>query len=515
MITIHPDTIPEALRRVACHHGEAIAIDVAGDRMTTYHDLHSAASRLSAFIDSTVPAKTHIAVLMPNSVAWAEAMYGATLSGRTAVLLNPRLTASELAYQLTQSDTRLAFVDGLASNLRGALEERLPDVVFTTTEATPDYRARALCSSSNPSAPALHHVVDPESTAVIIYTSGTTSAPKGVELSHSALLRNAAGVADRFALTEDDKVFGAGPFFHSGGLTMHILMCALHGAAAHSIVRFDPDEVVNLIEDLGITVYSGIETLFLRLLSAEGFDPVKLRSVRTGWTTGTPSILRIITEKVGIPGIVAVYGISEAGPNVIMSAVDDPEELRLQTVGRPLDGVEARVVDPETGRDVRDGERGELLVRSASLMNGYYSKPLETADTVRDGWLHTGDVLIRRPDGHFEFGGRSKDTVRTLGENVSCAEVEDAIYAHTDVSLTAVVALPDPERGEVVAAAIVPGETRSVTTGADLVEALKPHLAPYKLPRRVAVLDELPMTTTGKVRKAGLTDIMLAEGTHP
>lgn len=508
-----PTTIPQLLRSAAVQHSENIAVDVAGDRRITYARLAAAASRVAAWISTATGEGDHVAVLMPNSVAWAEAMYGTALAGRIGVLLNPRLTAAEVTYQVTQSDSRVVFVDGLNPELLNDLQDRLPDVTFTTTaevatgnEAVAESGAPAGDSDSSADA------FDPQATAVIIYTSGTTSAPKGVELSHAALLQNAAKVADRFALAGDDSVFGAGPFFHSGGLTMHILMCALRGITAHSIVRFGPDEVLALIEEHGITVYSGIETLFLRLLQAESFDPSRMRSVRTGWTTGTPAVADIIAQKVGIPGVITVYGISEAGPNVFMSSVDDSTEHRLRTVGRPLDGVEVRIIDPLTGSDMPDGVRGELIVRSPSLMRSYYAKPEETADALRDGWLHTGDILIRRPDGFFEFGGRSKDTVRTFGENVSCAEVEDAIYEHTDVSLTAVVALPDPERGEIVAAAIVPGSGRTVTTQKALTEALALHLSAYKLPRRVAVLEELPMTASGKVRKAGLQDILLQEG---
>lgn len=497
-----PLTLPDVLCSAASQHGDTTAVDVAGDRRISYRDLHRSAARISSFLDTAVAPGAHVAVLMPNSAAWVEALYGSAQSDRAAVLLNPRLTVPELVYQLAQSDTELAFVDGLPPDQRTALQEECPGIVFMTTD-----EARG---TDAPPAPDAH----PDSTAVIIYTSGTTSAPKGVELSHRAIVRNAAGVADRFALRGDDRVFGAGPFFHSGGLTMHIVLCALRGAQAHSIVRFDPDAVVELVVDRGITIYSGIETLFLRLPTAADFTPAMMRTVRTGWTTGTPAILEIIRDTVGIPGIIGVYGISEAGPNVLMSSADDPEHLRLATVGRPLDGVEARIVDLASGQDLEDGQPGELLVRSPSLMNGYYARPDETALALRDGWLRTGDILVRRPDGYFEFAGRSKDTVRTVGENVSCAEVEDAIYARTDVALTAVVALPNAERGEIVAAAIVPGGARTVTTAAQLIEALSPHLATYKLPRHVAVLNELPMTASGKVRKPELIDMLLDRGGH-
>lgn len=505
-----PTAIPHLLHTAATHHPDTVAIDVAGDRTTTYAELYAAASRVAAMVQESTSESDHIAVLMPNSVAWAEAMYGTALAGRTGVLLNPRLTVAELTYQVAQSESRIVFVDGLDPELLAGLRDRLPDVTFTTTDAARSGEGAGRGEAASPHAP---RAVDPQATAVIIYTSGTTSAPKGVELSHAALLHNASKVADRFALTDDDRVFGAGPFFHSGGLTMHILMCALRGITAHSIVRFRPDEVLSLIEEHSITIYSGIETLFLRLLQAENFDPSRMRSVRTGWTTGTPAIADIIALKVGVPGVITVYGISEAGPNVFMSSVDDSPDHRLRTVGRPLDGVEVRIIDPLTDKDMPDGARGELVVRTPSLMKGYYAKQAETADALRSGWLHTGDILIRRPDGFYEFGGRRKDTVRTFGENVSCAEVEDSIYEHTDVSLAAVVALPDPERGEIVAAAIVPGGARTVTTHAALTAALTPHLSGYKLPRRVVVLDEMPMTASGKVRKAGLKDILLKEGT--
>ena len=255
-----------------------------------------------------------------------------------------------------------------------------------------------------------------DDTAVIIYTSGSTALPKGVMLAHRSVVHNAELVAARFAATEDDRVFSAGPFFHSGGLTMHVVLAALCGATAYSTTVFDPTEVVSMVERERITIYSGIESLFLRLTEADDFEPARLASVRTGWATGTPAILSTIADDVGIAGVIGVYGITEAGPNVTMSPWDGTREHRLATIGLPQLDTEIVLIDPASGDPAPQGQAGEIVIRGYGVMQGYYGKPEETTATLRDGWLHTGDLAVERHDGRFTFAGRIKDIVRVGGE---------------------------------------------------------------------------------------------------
>lgn len=502
-------TLGALLAASATERPHAPAVVVDGEDPLTYAQLHHEAQRVATTLTARHPQARHVALLMPNSTRWVVGLYGAALAGRTAVLLNPRLRDAELVYQIDQSDTDVLVAADPPGRRLGTLFDALaaesvtPPVIWggpgTAPTGTPWAEWLADGDAIPPGA-------EPDDTAVIIYTSGTTALPKGVMLSHAAVTGNAAAVARRFGAGPADRVFSAGPFFHSGGLTMHVVLSAVVGAAAHSVPAFDPARVVELVERDRITIYNGIETLFLRLATAAGFAPERLSSVRTGWTTGTPSILTTIADEVGIPGVIGVYGISEAAPNVTMSDHTDDRNHRLGTIGRPQDDTELRVVDPASGEPVATGAVGELLVRGPGLMTGYYAKPEETAEALRGGWLHTGDLVRARPDGYYEFAGRSKDIVRVGGENVSCAEVENAIYALGGVALAAVVGVDDPDDGEVAVAAVTLHAGIDAFNEQGMLERLRASLAGYKVPRRVVHLDTLPLTESGKVQKAMLRE---------
>lgn len=495
-------TISGILLAAYSHVPDETAAIISGQKPVTYRTLAERSAGVADMVCQESPKGAAVAVLGPNSLGWLYAMYGVILSGRTAVLLNPLLTPAELKYQIEQSNVDLVLASSVSAP---ETQDHLAARGRTPVKWWGDNFEADSYGIGDPQKYADAVVADDR--ALIIYTSGTTSLPKGVELSHGAICKNAEVVSARFHADSNDRVFGAGPFFHSGGITMHVVLSALNRATLLSVPRFEASRAVQMVEDEGATIYSGIETLFLRLLSAPGFARERMQSVRTGWTTGTPSTVDLIAEQVGIPGIICVYGITEAGPNVLMSDLADAPDLRHHTIGRPQPHTEVRIVDLATGTDVQDGEPGELLVRSPSLMRSYYSKPEETAEALAEGWLHTGDILLRRKDGYFEFGGRSKDIVRTGGENVSCAEVEDAIYATGAVALAAVVGMPDDTYGEVVVAAVVPQEGEQDALD-KLKKSLRETLSGYKVPKRIFVRDNLPMTATGKIRKPDIKDLL-------
>ena len=262
-----------------------------------------------------------------------------------------------------------------------------------------------------------------------------------------------------------------------------------------------------MVERERITIYSGIESLFLRLTEADDFEPARLASVRTGWATGTPAILSTIADDVGIAGVIGVYGITEAGPNVTMSPWDGTREHRLATIGRPQLDTEIVLIDPASGDPAPQGQAGEIVIRGYGVMQGYYGKPEETAAALRDGWLHTGDLAVERRDGRFTFAGRIKDIVRVGGENVSCAEVENALYSLGGVELASVLAIDDDSGGQIVVAAVKLVGGTSFEEAA-LRERLRPLLAGYKIPKHIVHLDEMPMTESGKVQKRQLRDVV-------
>ncbi|WP_345797472.1 class I adenylate-forming enzyme family protein [Castellaniella sp. MT123] len=501
-------TLADILHRTAQWSPEKTAFSVGGDGTITYRELLDRATQVATRL-ARYPEK-NVGILLPNSIDWVVCLFGAALAGKAAVLLNTRLTTSELIFQIDQSDTGVLMTGPLYKRDSEALIEALRDgcpkcdaVVWWGKEQPGNsLEAQAWLlqpgTSDNGLAP-----VDESSLAVIIYTSGTTSLPKGVMLSHYAVTANALMVGQAFGATENDRVFSAGPFAHSGGLTMHVVLSVLYGATAYSVSYFNPSEVLDSIEINQCTIYNGIETLFLRLLDAPNFDRKRVRSVRTGWATGSRSVLHRIADEVGMPGIISVYGISEAAPNVLISHYLESREHRLDTVGTLHPWMRAQVCDPETGRPVEDGEIGELVLRGYSVMQGYYKNAEETAKALRDGWLHTGDLVRRRHDGYFEFAGRSKDIIRVGGENVSALEVEDLLHQLHGVAIAAVIPMEDDVYGEVPLAVIQP--VNGVKLDADeIMKALSGHLASYKLPKRIIFRKDIPLTDSGKVQKKQL-----------
>jgi acyl-CoA synthetase (AMP-forming)/AMP-acid ligase II len=505
-------TLAHVLERAARVWPAKPAVCVPGDRELTYAQLLAQARRFASALELHAPAARHVGVLLPNGADFLVGLYGAALAGRTAVLLNPRLRDPELVYQLGQAEVDVVVAADAPGRPMASLFPALtdagldPTVVWAGDSEPPagtgwDGWTAAARSRAESGLPA------EEDTAVIIYTSGSTALPKGVMLAHHSVVHNAELVAARFGATDRDRVFCAGPFFHSGGLTLQVVLSAICGATAYSVRSFDATEVVEIVEREEITVYSGIETLFLRLAEARGFRRERLASIRTGWSTGTPGILKVIADELGVEGVMGVYGITEASPNVTMPDWDDTRERRLNTIGRAQDETEIRLVDAATGDDVGTGEPGELLVRGYGLMQGYYNKPDETATALRDGWLHTGDLAVRREDGYFTFAGRIKDIVRVDGENVSCAEVEDAIYGLGDVELAAVIPVEDDSHGQIAVAAVRLSD-RAAFSEEDMIRRLRRTLAGYKVPRRIVPLDEMPLTESGKVQKGRLTEVV-------
>lgn len=509
-------TFKDILSRSAQFYPDKVAFSITGDGDITYKDLYARSIKLALKLKEYKD--KNIGILLPNSVDWAVCLFAVALAGKCAVLLNIRLTPEELAYQIDQSDTGILLTCKLykknPDDLVDTIEQECKNckaIVWFGDEPLPngctDVRQwQGSAAIDNGSLPA----ISPQDLAVIIYTSGTTSLPKGVMLSHYAVVLNALLVGQAFGMTVDDKVFSAGPFAHSGGLTMHVIMSVLYSATAYSVPNFNPELVVDTVYKEQCTIYNGIETLFLRLLDAPNFKKDKLKSIRTGWATGSPSILHRIADEVGMAGIIGVYGISEAAPNVLISHHTEPAAKRLDTIGKPHPLMQARVVIPGTDTDVADGKIGELILSGYSLMQGYYKMPEQTAKTLKNGWLYTGDLVRRRPDGYFEFAGRNKDIIRFGGENISALEVEDVMHSIDGVAIATLLPVPSDMYGEIAIAVVKP------VTGLQLSEKkimgiLKERLASYKVPKQIVLMTELPLTDSGKVQKKVLVKRLLEQ----
>lgn len=521
-------TYPRLLAHQAAVRPGHPAIVTPHERVTWRALADDVEKHSAALLRLGVERGTKVGILMPNSYEWAVWAYAAAGLGAVVVPANTRFRQAELAYQLKASDTHtlvlapqigetdyLAMVAALAPELRDRAaghwrSTELPVLRNVVVVGPPPalrgvLEANSLVVSVDPDTRERLRVaglaVDPGDPVVIQYTSGTTAFPKGAMLSHQSTARNAFYVNQRMRITAEDRIFVPGPFFHVGGSTLGMLLGLLSGATIYTLPRFDPAAVLDIVEREQITVYSGVDSLFLTLFKHPHFRREALASVAKGWIASSPDIVRMVQRDMGLTGIANVFGISEASPNITIGDLDEPPELRAATCGLPHPGCEVKVIDPGTGEAVPAGQSGEILFRGYSLMLGYYNNPVETAKAIdADGWLHTGDRGVLRASGHLEYHGRIKDMLRVGGENLAPAEVEEVLCGHPKVRQAAVVGLPDDRMVEVPAAVIElkDGET---CTSEEITAWCKERLASFKVPRVVAFVDRMPMTGSGKIQK--------------
>lgn len=525
-------TFPRLLQRQLRERPDDLAVSTPQQRVT-WHELSADVERHGvALLALGIAPGAKVGILMPNCYEWTVWAYAAASIGAVIVPINTRFLAAELGYQLTASDTELlvlaptigdtdflAIVASMVPALSTAEpstwhSETLPRLRHVVTAGASTtfsgaLDANALTASSVDEAAISRvreraAVVKPDDAVLIQFTSGSTALPKGAMLSHQSTLRNAQNVAARLHITHDDYIFVPGPFFHVGGLTLGMLLGLTTGAPVYALPRFDAAVVLATIEREKITVYSGVDSLFITLYKHPDFRREAIASVTKGWIASSPDIVRMVHTEMGLTGISNVFGISEASPNVTIGDLDEPPELRAITCGRPHPGCEVKIIDPTTGATLAAGESGEILYRGYSLMLGYYNNPAATAKAIdSDGWLHTGDRGVLRESGHLEYHGRIKDMLRVGGENLAPTEVEEALCRHPKVRQAAVIGLPDERLAE-VPAAVVELKDGETCTAEELTAWCSARLAAFKVPRVVAFVEQMPMTGSGKIQKSGM-----------
>lgn len=521
MTTEHLDrTVGAALLDSLVHAPNQLAISADGQRMT-WADLGEAVARAVAYLQHLdVRPGQHLSILLPNGVDWAVWAFASGLRGLTIVPANTKLTADELRYQLTQSHASVLVVPGEehpelldaaegARRAGGGIEAPALEHVIAVGQTDRTWAQRY----SPPAPVALEDQASADDIALIQYTSGTTAFPKGAMIRHGALLQDAAGVAARLRIHDDDRYYSPSPFFHSGGSTLVLYLGLVTRVPIFTGARFDTEEVLDVIERERITVFGGIDALWMSLCSSLAFSRERFSSVEKGWTAATGDLFDTIVERTGVPKLVNLYGLSEASPNVTIADVADPHEMR-RTCGQPHSDFEIRIVDPDT-RGMREslaGEPtppGEIEVRGPCVMRGYYNKPDETAEVlVPEGWLRTGDRGRLLPDGSLVYEGRYKHMLRVGGENVAAAEIESVLLSHPAVAQAAVIGLPHERLTEVPAAAVV----ATGVTAAELVGYVRTRLAPFKVPRSIRIVDELPTTGSGRIQKFLLDELFEEAG---
>ena len=339
----------------------------------------------------------------------------------------------------------------------------------------------------------------------IQYTSGTTGNPKGAMLSHRNILLNGFYAGQSQRLDHSDRVCLPVPLYHCFGCVLGSLCCMVHGAAmVFPAEGFQPGATLAAIEQERCTAIYGVPTMFIAQFEHEDYPRRDLSSLRTGIMAGSPcpiETMKRVTQEMGAREITIGYGQTEASPLITQTRTDDPIELRVGTVGRPLPGFEAKIVDPETGQDLGDGQIGEFCGRGHGVMLGYYNMPAETAKAIdADGWLHTGDLALREPNGYYRITGRLRDMIIRGGENIYPREVEERLYQHPAVVEVQVVGIPDRRLGEEVLAWVKLKNDHHVTE-AELCAFCRQSLAHFKSPRYWKFVDSFPTTVTGKIQK--------------
>ncbi|HUF82744.1 MAG TPA: AMP-binding protein [Burkholderiales bacterium] len=498
---------------------EALVID---RRRLTYAQLWDSVKPVAAGLRGLgVERGDHVAVCMGNSPEWVQFFYGAAAIGAVTVPVNTRFKADELKYCLRQSDARLLFISDRFLNidfvemLRSicpGVDRRLPHRELPALEQVVVLGAdvpkaavswETFCALGDTGPAFKLPEVAPDDVLLIQYTSGTTSYPKGVMLTHDNMLRNAACVVERFGLGAGDRYYSARVFYHVAGTTLSLLAALVSGACLLSTAHFEPGEALRMMSEEGCTHTSGNDTMFLMMLNHPelGRYPLKLKG---GWASAGPEVSRKVVEHLGMKGLCQAYGLSETSPNVCMSRHDDDLEKRIGGWAHILDGVKVRIANPETGKRAPPGESGEILVRGWSLMKGYYKMPEQTAMTIdARGWLHTGDLGVMDGDGRLRFIARIKDIIRVGGENVAPPEVEEVLHQHPAVKQAQVIGVPDARLVEVPAAYLIL-KAGAVATPDEIVAWSRARMANFRVPRYVKIVDSfdsIGMTGSAKVQK--------------
>lgn len=487
----------------------------------------------------------HVAVWATNVPEWAYIQFGMGMIGAVLVTINTNYKSHELRYILWQSDTKaLILIDGYRDN----------DYVACLAEIVPEIANDRQGALNSEDLPYLEHVVtvgnkkempgmlrfadviqmgvdvsdaeleerekslDVHDVMNMQYTSGTTGFPKGVMLTHYNIINNARVVGEVMGLTDEDRLLIHVPLFHCFGCVMSTLNCVLFGASMVLMEYFDPLASMKAIHSYACTAINGVPTMFIAMLNHDQFGSFDLRSLRTGIMAGSPcpvEIMNRVREEMHCPEIVIAFGQTESSPVMTMTRRDDPVHLRVSTVGRLLPGIEAKIVDPETRKELPCNTQGEIITRSPFIMAGYYKMPVETAKAVdAAGWLHTGDLGMVDEDGYFRITGRIKEMIIRGGENIYPREIEEFLFENPSIETVQVVGIPDEKYGEQVLAVIKLKNGRE-TTVEELVAFCAGRIARHKIPKYFQFVDEFPMTASGKIQKFKLAQMFAHVGGQP
>jgi fatty-acyl-CoA synthase len=516
-------TIPDNLDATVARFGDREAlVDVPRGIRWTYAAFAAEVDRLArALLVGGVTKGERVGVWAPNCAEWVVVQYATAKIGAILVNINPSYRTHELEYVLKQAGiSHLFLAESFKTSDYVAMVEEVrascPDLQETYVFGQDSWDALLARAeeATGEGVAAVQRGLDPNDAINIQYTSGTTGFPKGATLSHRNILNNGYFVGELCRYTEHDRICIPVPFYHCFGMVMGNLAATSHGACmVIPAPGFDPAATLKATADEHCTSLYGVPTMFIAEWSLQDFAAYDLSSVRTGIMAGSPCPASMMEKLIaaGIEEMTICYGMTETSPVSAQTRTDDSFERKVGTVGRVMPHLEIKVVDPVSGETLPRGEAGEFCTKGYSVMLGYWGQPDKTAEVVVDGWMHTGDIAVMDEGGYVQITGRIKDMVIRGGENIYPREIEEFLYTHPDILDAQVIGVPDEKYGEELCAWIRMREGAQ-PLDAEAVRAFATgKLAHYKIPRYVTVVDEFPMTVTGKVRKVEMREKSVAD----
>ncbi len=472
---------------------EAVALKL-DDAEVSYGLLDEGSARIAALLAAKgVEPGDRVGIMLPNVPYFAIVYYGILRAGGVVVPMNVLLKGREVKFYLEDPEAKVVFAwhDFAEAAEKGADDAGADCILVKPGEF------EKLLADVEPKTEVAERADD--DTAVILYTSGTTGTPKGAELTHSNLRRNVEVASGLWDYSDEDVILGALPLFHSFGQTCS-LNCAINAGATLTLLpRFEPAKALEILERDKVTVFLGVPTMYSAMLNCDGrekYDTSCLRMCGSGGAAMPVEVMRGFEEAFDCK-VLEGYGLSETSPVASFNHPD--KERKPGSIGTPIEGVEMKVVDDD-GKEVPQGEVGEILIKGHNVMKGYWNKPDATKESIKDGWFHTGDMAQIDEDGYFFIVDRKKDMIIRGGYNVYPREIEEVLYEHPAVREAAVLGIPHDELGEEVGAAVALKDGQDVSED-DLRAHVKEQVAGYKYPRKIWFVDELPKGPTGKILK--------------
>ncbi len=501
------------------------------DYTRTYSQFRDEIDRVAAALISLgVEQGHHVAIWATNVPQWFITFWATVKIGAVLVTVNTAYKIHEAEYLLRQSDTHtLVMIDSCKdSDYKAIIEELCPELKNIKTgeplyskklpflrnvitvgfnmDGCLEWKDFEKRSTLIPQEEVRRRAsqVKPDDVCNMQYTSGTTGFPKGVMLTHSNIVNNGKIICDRMDTSTADRMMIQVPMFHCFGMVLSMTNAMTHGATLCPMPYFSPKSSLACINDEKITMFNGVPTMFIAMFAHADFKKTDFSHIRTGIMAGAncpPELMRRAADEMNMKEIISVYGQTEASPGCTMGEVNEDIDHRVETVGSAFPGVECKIIDPETGEELPDGENGEFVARGYNIMKGYYKMPKATEQTIdAEGWLHSGDICCRTPDGYYKVTGRLKDMIIRGGENLYPREIEEFYLTHEKVRDVQVVGVPDQRYGEEACAFIIINKGMDATVD-EMREYGNAHMAKHKVPRYFIFVKEFPMNAAGKILK--------------